>query len=121
MMKADPSKSPVRGSSIMERGQNQSLESRLSGISTLWSTFFQAHKSGDAAVAARQALLERYSGAVYRYLLGAVRNEDTAADLTQEFALRFLRGDFHRADPQRGRFRDYLKTSLIHLVNDHHR
>ena len=105
----------------MERVDRQSLDAHLSRISTLWSTFFQAHKSGDAAVAARQALLERYSGAVYRYLLGAVRDEDTAADLAQEFALRFLRGDFHRADPQRGRFRDYLKTSLIHLVNDHHR
>jgi RNA polymerase sigma-70 factor (ECF subfamily) len=35
--------------------------------------------------------------------------------------LRFLRGDFRRADPQRGRFRDYVKTALIHLVNDYYR
>jgi RNA polymerase sigma-70 factor (ECF subfamily) len=32
-----------------------------------------------------------------------------------------VRGDFHRADPERGRFRDYLKTSLSHLVTDHWR
>jgi RNA polymerase sigma-70 factor (ECF subfamily) len=68
-----------------------------------------------------QRLLERYCGAVYRYVLGAVRDPDVAEELTQEFALRFLRGDFRRADPKRGRFRDYLKTSLVHLVTDHHR
>jgi RNA polymerase sigma-70 factor (ECF subfamily) len=66
-------------------------------------------------------LVQRYNGAVFRYLLGAVRDADVAADLTQEFALRFVRGDFRRADPQRGRFRDYLKASLVNLVNDYHR
>jgi RNA polymerase sigma-70 factor (ECF subfamily) len=63
----------------------------------------------------------RYSGAVYRYLLGAVRDPDAAIDLSQEFAVRFLRGDFHRAAPERGRFRDYVKVALINLVNDFHR
>jgi RNA polymerase sigma-70 factor (ECF subfamily) len=65
--------------------------------------------------------MQRYCGAVYRYLLGAVRDGEVAEELTQEFALRFLRGDFRGADPERGRFRDYLKTALIHLVNDYHR
>jgi DNA-directed RNA polymerase specialized sigma24 family protein len=65
--------------------------------------------------------LLRYSGAVYRYLLGAVRDADVAADLCQEFAVRFLRGDFHRVAPDRGRFRDYVKTALVNLANDHHR
>ena len=41
--------------------------------------------------------------------------------IAQEFAVRFLRGDFRRADPGRGRFRDYLKTALIHLVTDYRR
>jgi RNA polymerase sigma-70 factor (ECF subfamily) len=63
----------------------------------------------------------RYSGAAYRYLLGAVRDPDVASDLCQEFAVRFLRGDFRRADPGKGRFRDYLKRALVHLVTDHHR
>ena len=27
-----------------------------------------------------------------------------------------MRGDFGRADPERGRFRDYVKTTLINLV-----
>jgi RNA polymerase sigma-70 factor (ECF subfamily) len=105
----------------MAHEDREALEERLSRISTLWSELFQAHATGDAAVAAQRALLQRYSGAVYRYFLGAVRDEDLAQELTQELAYRFLRGDFHRIDPQRGRFRDYLKTALVHLVNDHHR
>ncbi len=99
-----------------------SLDQRLSRISTKWTLLFQAHAEGaDAAAAAQRALLQRYGGAVYRYLLGAVRDADLASDLAQEFALRVVRGDFRRADPHRGRFRDYLKTALIHLVTDHHR
>ncbi len=94
----------------------------LSQISTLWTMLVRAHASpADAARSAQCAMLERYGGAVGRYLLGAVRDPDAAAELTQEFAVRFLRGDFRRADPGRGRFRDYLKTALIHMVTDHRR
>jgi RNA polymerase sigma-70 factor (ECF subfamily) len=32
-----------------------------------------------------------------------------------------VRGDFKRADPERGRFRDFMKTALFHLVIDHQR
>jgi DNA-directed RNA polymerase specialized sigma24 family protein len=97
-------------------------DDRLSRIATRWTAVFRAH--GDAptqAEAARQRLMLQYSGAAYRYLLGAVRDPDVAADLCQEFAVRFLRGDFRRADPGRGRFRDYLKRALSHLVTDHFR
>jgi RNA polymerase sigma-70 factor (ECF subfamily) len=66
-------------------------------------------------------LLERYGGAVRRYLLASLRGSDDADDLAQEFALRFLRGDFKNADPGRGRFRDYLKRAVYHLMMDHHR
>src|SRR5262249_50527511 len=69
----------------------------------------------------QQLLMERYCGAVYRYLLRAVRDPHVAEDLTQEFALRFIRGLFRQADPARGRFRDYVKTSLFHLVDDYRR
>ncbi len=33
--------------------------------------------------------------------------------------MRVMQGAFRRVDPQRGRFRDYLKTTLIHLVTDY--
>jgi DNA-directed RNA polymerase specialized sigma24 family protein len=98
------------------------LNQRLSRIYTQWSLVFNAHgNQADAARADLAKLLARYSGAAYRYLLGALRDPEVADELAQEFALRFVRGDFRRANPERGRFRDYLKTALINLVNDHHR
>src|SRR5262245_44520612 len=94
------------------------LEQRLSGIATQWTAVFRAHgETTDSAVSARNRLMLRYSGAVYRYLLGAVRDPDVASDLCQEFAVKFLRGDFRRAAPERGRFRDYVKSALVNLVN----
>ncbi len=95
---------------------------RLSRITTQWTLIYQAHQSQVETVsAAQRALLKRYCGAVYRYLLGALRNADAAEELSQEFALRFVRGDFKRADPERGRFRDFVKTALYHLIVDYHR
>jgi RNA polymerase sigma-70 factor (ECF subfamily) len=70
---------------------------------------------------ARRQLIERYGGAVRRYLLAAVRNAEAADELFQEFALRFVRGDFRRADPERGRFRDFVKTALYRMIVHYHR
>ncbi len=50
-----------------------------------------------------------------------MRDPDVAADLSQDFAVRFLEGRFHKADPTRGRFRDYVKTCLFHLVGEYRR
>jgi RNA polymerase sigma-70 factor (ECF subfamily) len=96
------------------------LNSRLSRISTIWRLLDDAQASRQTRVRdARTALFERYQGAAYRYLLGAVRNPDAADDLFQEFALKCLQGAFSGADQQRGRFRDYLKSTLYHLIVDH--
>jgi hypothetical protein len=75
---------------------NQNAPSqRLSNISTLWTLFRQAHDgAGEAAIAARNRLVERYSDAVYRYLLGALRDAEAAMELRQKFCLRFLQGAF---------------------------
>ena len=87
------------------------LSQRLSRINTLWTMVFQAHGADrDAVQQAQCVLLERYRGAIYRYLVGALRDADAAEELAQEFALRFVRGDFRRANPEKGRFRSYLKT-----------
>jgi DNA-directed RNA polymerase specialized sigma24 family protein len=104
------------------------LPERLSQIKTLWSELFRAHQDNTGeATDARCRLLLRYHGAVYRYLHGLLRKASgrspagvtaLAEDLTQEFAVRFLRGDFRGADPGRGRFRDFLKQALRNLVTD---
>jgi RNA polymerase sigma factor (sigma-70 family) len=94
----------------------------LSRISTPWTLVRQAHAGSQTdAATAQRLLIQRYCGAAYRYLRGALHEEEAALDLLQEFVVRFLRGDFRRADSAVGRFRDYVKTALIHLVTDYHR
>jgi RNA polymerase sigma-70 factor (ECF subfamily) len=98
--------------------ESKSLDARLSQISTSWSILRQAHDGpADAMAAAQQLLLQRYGGAVHRYLLASLRDRHAADDLTQEFGLRLVRGDFRHLDPQRGHFRNYVKTVLFHLVS----
>jgi len=92
-------------------------QEHLSQITTMWTLVRQAH-SGSQVAGAQTKLMERYSGAVYRYVLGAVKDKDAADELFQEFALRFLRGDFRNVNPERGKFRQFLKTCLYHLIVD---
>ncbi len=94
---------------------------RLSRIDTRWSWLYQAHSGAAAASMAQVRLLEQYGGAVYRYLLGALRDPAAAEELSQEFSLRLIRGDFKGVNPERGRFRDYVKTVLFRLVANFHK
>jgi RNA polymerase sigma-70 factor (ECF subfamily) len=98
------------------------MDHNLATTSTLWSLVREANDGPEeAAQRARELLLERYKGAVHRYLLAALRDPNAADDLAQEFFLRFVRGDFRNADPEKGRFRDLVKTTLFHLIVDHQR
>ena len=102
---------------------SEELQQHFSQLSTAWTALAQARAGPEdaAAQAAVRYLLDRYGTPVYRYLLGALRSRDAADECYQEFALRLVRGDFKGANPQRGRFRDFLKTSLYHLIVDHQR
>jgi RNA polymerase sigma-70 factor (ECF subfamily) len=93
----------------------------LSRIQTAWSMVRRAHGDQTAVQGAQQALLDRYGGAVRRYALAALRDEDAADEVFQEFALRFVRGDFGSADPERGRFRAFVKTIVYRLIVDYQR
>ena len=95
---------------------------RLSRIDTLWSVVRQANDgSVKKAKQAQQALLERYGGAIRRYLLGSLRSEDAADEVFQEFALKLVSGAFQKAHASHGRFRSFLKTTLFHLIVDYQR
>jgi DNA-directed RNA polymerase specialized sigma24 family protein len=95
----------------------ESSDHRLSRISTMWSLVQRAHEGTDAAAAwARGQLLECYCAAVRRYLRRVLRDPHAADEVFQEFALRLLHGDLRGADPHRGRFRDFVKGTLLHLV-----
>lgn len=95
--------------------------SRLSQLATNWTLLARAHAGGDPGHRAMAELLPRYCSAVYRYLLALVGDEAAAEELGQEFAYRFVRGEFRHADPGKGRFRDYVKVSVLHLVSEHRR
>jgi RNA polymerase sigma-70 factor (ECF subfamily) len=96
-------------------------EDHLNRLSTHWDEIVAAHGAGTTAREAQCAVLRRYSRAVFTFLRVATGDAQAAEDLSQEFALRFVRGDFHRLDPRRGRFREFVKTVLCHLAADHFR
>ena len=98
-------------------------DARLSQLCTRWSLLVAAQRRDNptAAQDAQAELLPQYCAAAYRYLLGAIHDRTAAEDLCQEFAVRFVRGDFRHARPEKGRFRDYVKATLFHLVGEYHR
>src|SRR5262245_47153551 len=97
-----------------------SLRGRLCSITTLWSVVLGAHEGQtERARSAQRQLLDRDGGAIRRYLTACLRDREEAEELFQEFAVRFLNGDYRRADPRRGRFRDYVKTVLFHMLARH--
>lgn len=86
----------------------------------MWTVLRDAHgELSDQATDAQRVLLERYGGAIYRYLLAAVRDPHIADDLTQEFSYRLVKGAFKHVDPGRGQFRMYIKTVLFRMVSEH--
>jgi RNA polymerase sigma-70 factor (ECF subfamily) len=93
----------------------------LSRIQTAWSLVRRAHGDHTNIVEAQQTLLDRYGGAVRRYALAALRDEDAADEVFQEFAFKFVRGDFGNVDPERGRFRAFVKTVVYRLIVDYQR
>jgi RNA polymerase sigma factor (sigma-70 family) len=91
------------------------LQDRLSRIQTQW-TQMLAPVAG-----AEKDLLLHYYGAAYRYLRALAKDAALAEDLAQEFAARFLAGQYRRVDREHGRFRDFLKACLRNLMHDHWR
>ena len=72
----------------------------LNQIATRWSLVLAAcRRADDPDQAAQAEFLERYVGAIYRYSLRILEDPDLATEACQEFALRFVRGDFHRDEP----------------------
>jgi RNA polymerase sigma-70 factor (ECF subfamily) len=99
----------------------QAETERLTRIQTVQELMQEAQGSGGPALASRQRLVMVYHGAAFRYLVGVLHDRDAAGEIAQEFALRFMRGDYLRADPTRGRFRDYLKAVLRNMAMDYWR
>lgn len=89
---------------------------------TSWSLILAA--SGDAAIGRRslEALCLAYRAPVLAYLRQTVDRDEDAEELTQAFFAYFLEQRVHDgADPERGRFRNYLRGAVRHFVSTHRR
>jgi len=87
---------------------------------TRWTMVFAAgDPHGKEARSALAALCENYWYPLYAYLRRRGYAADQAQDLTQDFFIRMLEGRYlDRADPEKGRFRSFLLTSLKFFVAD---
>ena len=98
------------------------MDNRLSQIETMWSVVRRAHDDEEtAARSAQQQMIDRYGPAIRRYLIAALRDPEAADEVYQEFCLKFITGKFQNANPEKGRFRNFVKTSIINLMYEHHR
>ena len=69
-----------------------------------------------------QALCSAYRAPVLAYLRQMVNRDEDAEELTQAFFAYFLEQRFHDgADPERGRFRHYLRGAVRHFVSTQRR
>jgi RNA polymerase sigma-70 factor (ECF subfamily) len=94
----------------------------LSQIATSWSVVRSAsNPDNPERQAAQNQLLEIYSPSIRRYLLASLKDQAAAEEVYQNFALRLVRGDYASADPDKGRFRSFVKTVLYRLMMDDHR
>src|ERR1035438_533386 len=74
---------------------------------------------GKKARSALVSLCENYWYPLYAYLRRRGYPTDQAQDLTQEFFMRVLEGRYlDRADPEKGRFRSFILTSLKFFAAD---
>jgi RNA polymerase sigma-70 factor (ECF subfamily) len=85
---------------------------------TRWSLVLSAGaRSSPASEAALAELCQRYWYPLYVFVRRKVGNVDQASDLIQEFFARLLeKQTLAHADPERGRFRSFLLTSLKNFL-----
>lgn len=87
---------------------------------TQWSLILRA-QSDESAIArtALSHLCNRYWFPVYAYILKIGNSPEHAKDLTQDFFLRLVEGRvLDKADPDRGKFRSLLFSSVRNFVTD---
>lgn len=105
----------------MKRPRSSSRASAAQFPSTCWSRIqAAADPRGAGQRDSLETLLRAYWKPVYAYVRASWRKTpEDAQDLTQAFFAHFLeKGYLSRLDPDKGRFRGYLKRSLQHFLID---
>ena len=104
----------------MDRRANSSPNERDGGgfQTTHWSLVLRAAgRAEPGADSALETLCTRYWYPLYAYVRRRVADANEAQDLTQEFFSRLLEKEYLAvADPQRGKFRCFLLSSLKHFL-----
>lgn len=89
---------------------------------TRWSLILAAGSGADEGRRSLQALCCAYRAPVLTYLRQMVNRDEDAEELTQAFFTYFLEQRVHdTADPERGRFRHYLRGAVRHFVSTQRR
>jgi len=88
---------------------------------THWSWLLAIRRPSAEKEAALTSLVEAYGLPVYLFIRQKGFDHWEAEDLAQGFFAKHLvsEGAFHRADPARGRFRNFLLTCLCNYLADH--
>jgi RNA polymerase sigma factor (sigma-70 family) len=91
-------------------------------VTTRWSLILSGAGSGSGDREIRKALGELcqiYWRPIFFFIARRGYSHEDAEDLTQDFFVRILKGDWlQKADPARGRFRSLLLKSLQNFLND---
>ena len=91
-------------------------------VTTRWSIILSGANSEGGENQVRAALAELcriYWRPIFFFIARRGYSPEDAEDLTQDFFVRILNGDWlQKADPARGRFRSLLLTSLQNFLND---
>lgn len=91
--------------------------------STAWSQIVRDTHGEDSRVRTMETLAGLYWKPVYVYIRARwTKTNEDSKDLTQEFFVWMLESDFlGKADPQRGRFRAFMKSALDRFLVDRER
>jgi RNA polymerase sigma-70 factor (ECF subfamily) len=106
---------------IMTNGETMhTLPGRSQFPTTRWTMVVAAgNPDRKESRSALVSLCENYWYPLYAYLRRRGYPAEQAQDLTQEFFIRLLQGRcLNRADPEKGRFRSFILTSLKFFVAD---
>jgi len=108
--------SPEKDSSPPSSG----LRQRKDFTVTSWTAVIKASDpTGPGAQAALEKLCQSYWYPLYAYTRRRGYDAHSAEDLTQEFFYRLLKDNFLRvADRERGRFRTFLLTAMMHFLSN---
>jgi len=86
-----------------------------------WLTSSPTDLGDDVVTAARRRFFDRYCGPVYTFVRTMLSDPNATDEVVQQFAVRVMERSFRGYRPEKGRFRDYLKTTLRNMVTDYWR